>query len=89
MFDYDHFRWKTEYFVENFVYKIENVTVQDAPSIKEELHALARKADAFPKTIIHRDFQSQNIMVVKGDKSRGVDRRIFQDKVFESGAESC
>ena len=43
-------------------------SVQATPPLKEELHALARKADSFPKTIIHRDFQSQNIMVVKGDK---------------------
>ena len=62
IFDYDHFRWETAYFIENFL------RVQTTPSLKEELHKLACKADSFPKTIIHRDFQSQNIMVVKGDK---------------------
>jgi aminoglycoside/choline kinase family phosphotransferase len=37
------------------------------------LHELAEKADAFPKTIVHRDFQSQNIMITDGDIPRLID----------------
>jgi aminoglycoside/choline kinase family phosphotransferase len=41
--------------------------------LDNELHELAEKADAFPKTIVHRDFQSQNIMITDGDIPRLID----------------
>ena len=34
---------------------------------------LASKVDAFPKTIVHRDFQSQNIMITKKGTPRIID----------------
>lgn len=66
VFDYAHFRWETGYFVENFVRGM-GASVRDLASLEREFDALARKADSFPKTVIHRDFQSQNIMIVKGE----------------------
>ena len=63
IFDYDHFRWETEYFVENFIDAIGGLRVRDAGLLGKELQTLARIADSFAKTIIHRDFQSRNIMV--------------------------
>jgi NDP-sugar pyrophosphorylase family protein/aminoglycoside/choline kinase family phosphotransferase len=68
VFDYEHFRWETEYFLENFVETIGGIQVQNTGLLEKELESLARKADSFPKTIVHRDFQSQNIVVPGGDR---------------------
>ena len=66
VFDYEHFRWETSYFMERFVEGIKGIKVKSAAALDDEFHRLAQKADSFPKTIIHRDFQSQNIMIHKG-----------------------
>ncbi len=73
VFDYDHFRWETGYFVERFIQGIRNIRVSNPSSLDEEFHRLALKADTFPKTVIHRDFQSQNIMIIPGDIPRLID----------------
>ena len=66
IFDYEHFRWETEYFIDRFVNGIKGIDVRNNAALQNEFHMLASKANAFPKTIIHRDFQSQNIMITKG-----------------------
>ena len=66
IFDYEHFRWETDYFIGRFVEGIKNIRVKNPSVIQEEFHRLALKADSFPKTVIHRDFQSQNIMIHRG-----------------------
>jgi NDP-sugar pyrophosphorylase family protein/aminoglycoside/choline kinase family phosphotransferase len=73
MFDYDHLRWETRYFIESFVEGLRNISVTKASEMDEELHKLASKADSFHKTIIHRDFQSQNVMIGKGNIPRLLD----------------
>ena len=72
-FDYEYFRWETGYFIERFVKGMRNIKVRDFPSINKEFHALALKADSFAKTVIHRDFQSQNIMITKDGNLRITD----------------
>jgi len=66
VFDYEHFRWETSYFMERFVEGIRGIKIKNIAALDDEFHRLAQKADSFPKTIIHRDFQSQNIMMHKG-----------------------
>ncbi len=66
VFDYEHFRWETEYFIERFVKEIKKNETENLTALQDEFHSLAYKADSLPKTIIHRDFQSQNIMITKG-----------------------
>jgi aminoglycoside/choline kinase family phosphotransferase/dTDP-glucose pyrophosphorylase len=65
VFDYKHFRWETEYFTERFIKAVKNISIENLAALQDEFHSLAYKADSFPKTIIHRDFQSQNIMITK------------------------
>jgi aminoglycoside/choline kinase family phosphotransferase len=72
-FDYDYLRWETGYFVEHFVSRIRHATSKDPSALEEEFHRLAVKADSFPKTVIHRDLQSQNIMVTRGGIPRLID----------------
>lgn len=73
IFDYEHLRWETGYFIERFVEGIKNIRIKNPTSLNKEFHRLASKVDSFPKTVIHRDFQSQNIMVTKGGIPRIVD----------------
>lgn len=62
IFDYDYFRWETNYFIENFVKRIAKIKY-DADKLDKEFHDLALKSSSFSKTVIHRDYQSQNIMI--------------------------
>ncbi len=64
IFDFEYFRWETDYFIENYIDGVRNMKADNIPGLEDELNSLAFKADSFPKTIIHRDFQSQNIMVM-------------------------
>ena len=67
VFDYKHFRWETEYFVENFIDMIGGPGLRDSRSAgKRAPHAIAGIADSCSKTIVHRDFQSRNVMVLNG-----------------------
>ena len=63
IFDYEHLRWETAYFMEKFVKGIGQRAVNDALLLEDEFHRLAVKVDSLPKAVIHRDLQSQNIMV--------------------------
>lgn len=73
IFDYEYFRWETDYFIERFVKGVRNIRPSNMEEIEKEFHALALRADSFPKTVIHRDFQSQNIMVVNAQEIRLID----------------
>jgi NDP-sugar pyrophosphorylase family protein len=73
VFNYDHFRWESGYFIERFVEGIRGKELKRRTVLDNELHELAEKADAFPKAIIHRDYQSQNIMITNGDIPRLID----------------
>ena len=73
VFDYEHFRWETDYFVERFVKHIKKINVKNPSVLHEDLHRLALKADSFAKTVIHRDFQSQNIMIAQQGIPRLID----------------
>lgn len=66
IFDYEHYRWETGYFIERFVKGVRNIKPKNLSALQDEFHKIASKADSYPKTIIHRDFQSQNIMIHKG-----------------------
>ncbi|MCL4490500.1 MAG: phosphotransferase [Nitrospirae bacterium] len=66
VFDYDHLRWETSYFMERFVGGAGGMPVENNQALQDEFHRLASQVNSFPKTIIHRDFQAQNIMVANG-----------------------
>lgn len=73
IFDYEHFRWETDYFVERFVKAVTKIATSDNSKLDNELGALALRADSFFKTVIHRDFQSQNIMIMRQSELRIID----------------
>ncbi len=73
IFDYAYFRWETEYCIEQFIRGVRNINNVATGELDRELCQIAEEADAFHKTIIHRDFQSQNVMVEKGETPRIID----------------
>jgi aminoglycoside/choline kinase family phosphotransferase len=73
IFDYDHLRWETAYFVENCVSRIRDIRSEDTSRLEQEFHRLAVRVDSFPKMVIHRDLQSQNLMVTRGGIPRLID----------------
>ncbi len=73
IFDYEHLRWETSYFIEKFVGGFRNITVRNRSALNNDFHRLALEVDSFPKTVVHRDFQSQNIMITKGNIPRLLD----------------
>ncbi len=73
IFDYGHLRWETDYFIRRFVEGIANTGVENPPGLEREFHTLALRVDSFPKAVIHRDFQSRNIMIMKGGEIRLID----------------
>jgi len=66
IFDYDYLRWETSYFTRNMLYGLCGLSEEDAPGLEAEFDALAAAVDAHPKIFMHRDFQSQNIMMCDG-----------------------
>jgi NDP-sugar pyrophosphorylase family protein/aminoglycoside/choline kinase family phosphotransferase len=73
IFDYAYFRWETEYCIEQFIRGVRNMNNAVTGELDMEFCQLAEEADAFHKTIIHRDFQSQNVMVAKCEVPRIID----------------
>ncbi len=73
VFNYEYFRWETDYFMKRFVEGIRNMKIKNTSELKKEFHYLALRANSSPKTVIHRDLQSQNIMIMKGQKLRLID----------------
>ncbi len=73
VFDYDHLRWESDYFMKRFLFDIKNIQPKDIDSIYKEFHKLALEIDSFKKGLMHRDFQSQNIMIATDNTVRIID----------------
>ncbi len=73
VFDHDYFRWETGYFLLEFIQGVKHIKVENVQALDKELDLIACQADAIPKTVIHRDFQSQNIMIMKDRELRVID----------------
>src|SRR5262249_3951952 len=66
VFDFDYFRRETTYFLDRYVRGLCKREIENRSALDEELDRLAKRVDAVAKTIIHRDFQCQNIMIHAG-----------------------
>ncbi|MBI5847622.1 MAG: phosphotransferase [Nitrospirae bacterium] len=72
VFDYEHLRWETSYFMEWFIKAIKHINNPEQ-ELSTEFDALATYVSSLPITLLHRDLQSQNIMVLKGNIPRLID----------------
>jgi len=62
-FDYKYLRWESEYFLKECVVEVFKVK---PPDLEEELNLIAEKLSRSKKVLLHRDLQSQNIILNKG-----------------------
>ena len=66
LFDYDTLRWETDYFRRRFLREFAGVPEASLAGLDEEFHRLAVAVLAQPVVLLHRDFQSQNILLPGG-----------------------
>ncbi|MCF6177447.1 MAG: phosphotransferase [Victivallaceae bacterium] len=64
-FDYAYLRWESDYFLSKLIGKYLGVKLigGEREAMNSAFDRLAELADRHPKYLMHRDFQSQNIMV--------------------------
>ncbi len=65
-FDQSYLRWETIYFSDNFLGAFCCLSDDERAALNQEFDALAALVDSHPKVLIHRDFQSHNIMLSPG-----------------------
>lgn len=70
--DYKVLRWETAYFADNFLAGELGLGAEEIGSLDKEFHLLAEAVAEHPRSFLHRDFQSQNILLKDG-KVRIVD----------------
>lgn len=75
IFDMDDLLWETGYFTAQYLegYRGIAYSPERKAEVEETFRELARQVDAQPKSIMHRDFQSQNLMVQGGGLMRVID----------------
>ena len=66
-FDYDYLRWETNYFKENFLIAYCGIEKSELAGLDEDFKRLAGECLSHPQLMIHRDFQSQNILIKNGE----------------------
>lgn len=66
-FDTELYRWEQHYFFENCAGRYFGIApaAVDAGSDREKLNEIAERLSAMPRVLVHRDFQSQNIMILE------------------------
>jgi N-acetylmuramate 1-kinase len=62
------YKWEHDYFLENLVWEVCKIkpSSSDAAKLNKELDALSARLQKIEPCLIHRDFQSQNIMIKNG-----------------------
>ncbi len=67
-FDAKLYRWEQDYFFDRFVSRFSAASADDVRVVREsaEMTQLIDGLVALPRTLIHRDFQSQNVMLPNG-----------------------
>ncbi len=66
-FDYEYYRWESNYFKERCLQKIFNIEEKDLKELEDDFHTLAKILSTREKVLVHRDFQSQNIHIKNGN----------------------
>jgi NDP-sugar pyrophosphorylase family protein/aminoglycoside/choline kinase family phosphotransferase len=73
VFDFAQLRWESDYFIKRYVAGLRGISIPNLSSLCKEFDRLAAIVDTFEKVVVHRDFQSQNVMVANGDVPRIID----------------
>jgi len=65
----DLYRWERNYFFENFVQLVcgLKLSTSDRNNLEKELKDLSDRLEDIKPSLVHRDFQSQNVMICEGE----------------------
>ena len=68
-FGHDLYRWERDYFKDHFVMNVCGIDLEPSFSrkLEDELFSLAERLCATKRSLIHRDLQSQNVMIREGE----------------------
>ncbi|MCX5829876.1 MAG: phosphotransferase [Deltaproteobacteria bacterium] len=68
-YDRELYRWEHDYFLEQFVRDVCRISLaeREGVALREELEALAGRLLVMGSALVHRDLQSQNIMICGGE----------------------
>lgn len=66
-FDRSLYRWEQEYFIHQFVERYLPAGLSEELLADESLKELANTLATIPRTLLHRDFQSTNVMIIEGE----------------------
>jgi aminoglycoside/choline kinase family phosphotransferase len=68
-FSPDLYRWERNYFRENFVQDVCGIELSpsDRDELEDELKSLSDRLENIKPCLVHRDIQSQNVMICKGE----------------------
>jgi hypothetical protein len=68
-FSPDLYRWEREYFLDNFVHAVCGIKLNpsDAKDLEDELKGLSARLEDVKPSLVHRDLQSQNVMIFKDE----------------------
>ncbi len=68
-YDRELYRWEHDYFLEQFVRDFCGISIgeREEAALREELAVLAGRLLATGPALVHRDLQSQNIMICRGE----------------------
>jgi len=63
------YQWERNYFLENFVSAVCGIELSpnDSAQLEDELKGLSERLETVQPSLVHRDFQSQNIMICKNN----------------------
>lgn len=61
------YRWEQEYFLHQFVERFLPAEVSNELRDDASMQELAASLGALPRTLLHRDFQSTNVMIIEGE----------------------
>ena len=70
IFDESVLLWETDYFLERFIFRVcglRNYYLENSEAIDKERHQLAMSVGNQPRKLMHRDFQSENVMIKDGE----------------------
>lgn len=68
-YDRELYRWEHDYFLEQFIRDVCRISLaeKEGAALRDELEALTGRLLATGPALVHRDLQSQNIMIFRGE----------------------